>query len=214
MANSISYAVTVCNEIEEITKLITLLIGLIRDEDEIVIQYDDGNASSAVLSYLTVMTGIKDNITVVGYPLNNDFASFKNNLKSNCTKDWIFQIDADELLTHFLIKNLPTILASNDVDIYFVPRINTVMGITDEWISRWGWKISKIEGIDDNVINFPDFQYRLFKNIDSIKWQNKVHEVLVGYSTFTILPTEYNYCLLHHKTLDKQIKQNQLYDSI
>jgi hypothetical protein len=214
MANSISYAVTVCNEIQEITKLITILIALIREEDEIIVQYDKDKVTPEVLSYLNVMTGIKDNIKVVGYPLNNDFASFKNNLKSNCSKDWIFQIDADELLTEFLIKNLPSILASNDVDIYFVPRVNTVEGITDEWIARWGWIASNIDGVDDKVINFPDLQYRLFKNIDTIHWQNKVHEVLVGFSTFTILPTEYNYCLLHHKTLDRQIKQNEFYSII
>jgi len=212
--NSISYAITVCNEIQEITKLITLLIALIREEDEIVVQYDNDKVTPEVLSYLNVMIGIKNNIKVVGYPLNNDFASFKNNLKYNCSKDWIFQIDADELITEFMLKHLPSILASNDVDIYFVPRVNTVEGITNEWIARWGWIASNIDGVDDKVINFPDLQYRLFKNIDSIHWQNKVHEVLVGFSTFTILPTEYNYCLLHHKTLDRQIKQNEFYSSI
>jgi hypothetical protein len=214
MDNKISYAITVCNEIQEITKLVTFLIGTIRDLDEIVIQYDKDNVTPEVLAYLNVMETIKDNIKVVGYPLNKDFASFKNNLKQICKGDWIFQIDADEMLDLFLVNNLPTILSSNDVEMYLIPRINTVNGITDEWINKWGWVTSKIDGVDDLAINFPDFQYRIFKNVDSINWKNKVHEVLDGFSTFTILPTDYKFCLLHHKTLDKQIKQNELYNTI
>ena len=92
---TISYAITVCNELEEITKLLNFLQLHIRKEDEIVIQYDESSVTSEVMEYLNLMNSMHKNHIVVGFPLNKDFASFKNNLKSHCTKDYIFQVDAD-----------------------------------------------------------------------------------------------------------------------
>lgn len=212
----ISYAIPVCNEIEEITQLITLLSGAIRNEDEIVIQYDSQNGTGDVREYLRVISEIKLNVKVVEFPLNNDFASFKNNLKNNCSGDWIYQIDADELVSVELIEVLPDILQSNDVDVMLVPRINTVLGITDEWIEKWGWRVSKMEEYygDEWVINFPDYQYRILRNKENIQWVNKVHEMLEGFEEFTVLPAEHLYCIYHHKAMERQIKQNELYERI
>ena len=41
----ISYAITVCNELEEITRLVNFLQLNIQSEDEIVIQYDESSVT-------------------------------------------------------------------------------------------------------------------------------------------------------------------------
>ena len=48
----ISYAITVCNELKEITELLDFLIVKIRDNDEIVVQYDEGNATRKVIEFI------------------------------------------------------------------------------------------------------------------------------------------------------------------
>ena len=48
----------------------------------------------------------KDKIQVIEFPLNKDFASFKNNLKDHCSGDYIFQIDADEYPDEYLMDTI------------------------------------------------------------------------------------------------------------
>ncbi len=64
------------------------------------------------------------------------------------------------------------------------------------------------------IINWNDPQLRLFKNIDRIKWQNKVHEIPVGYKTYASFPAVYSYSILHYKDITKQEKQNEMYSNI
>jgi hypothetical protein len=205
---TISYAITVCNELEEITKLVDFLSTKINKEDEIVIQYDEQSVTPEVLEYLNLQK-MMHNHTIIGFPLNKDFASFKNNLKSNCTKDYIFQIDADEIPHEVLVDYLPQLLSDNPVDIIFVPRINTVEGLTQEHIDKWKWKVD-----DNGWVNFPDYQTRIYKNTEDITWMNKVHERITGYDTFSNFPAEETWCLYHPKQIDRQEKQNEFYDTI
>ena len=48
----ISYAVTVCNELAEIQRLLPFLIENKREEDEIVVFYDSNNGIKSVEDYL------------------------------------------------------------------------------------------------------------------------------------------------------------------
>ncbi len=204
----ISYAVTVCNEFDEIQRLIPFLLENKREEDEIVVQQDNTELNGNVYTYLTSQK-IKDNIKFIQTSLNNDFSSFKNNLTENCTGDYIYQIDADEMINEYVLRLLPQVLEQNDVDVLMVCRINTVEGITQEHIDKWGWKVT-----DQGWINFPDPQFRIYRNNGKIKWKNKVHEVLEGYKTISNLPTEEEWCLIHEKTIKRQEIQNQFYNTI
>ena len=204
----ISYAVTVCNEFDEIQRLIPFLLENKREEDEIVVQQDNTELNGNVYTYLTSQK-IKDNIKFIQTSLNNDFSSFKNNLTENCTGDYIYQIDADEMINEYVLRLLPQVLEQNDVDVLMVCRINTVEGITQEHIDKWGWKVT-----DQGWINFPDPQFRIYRNNGKIKWKNKVHEVLEGYKTISNLPTEEEWCLIHEKTINRQEKQNKFYSTI
>ena len=204
---TISYAIPVCNEHEELHRLLTLLFQYKRSVDEIVVQADLGNTTSEVYK---VLDQFKSSIKLVEFPLNGDFATFKNNLKSNCKGDWIFQIDADEYLKPELIANLDLILEQNqEIDVYLLPRINTVSGLTQSHIDKWRWNVNA-----KGWVNFPDFQTRILRNSTSILWINKVHEVLSGYKSFASFPQEEDYCLIHTKDIKRQEKQNNFYEKI
>jgi len=208
---NVTYAITVCNELEEITKLINFLHPRIQSDDEILIQYDEDSTTDVVKQYLLIMSQLHNtNIRVIAYPLNNDFASFKNNLKDNANGIFIFQIDADEIPSEYLIENLHDLLEYNkDVDLFFVPRINTVEGLTPKHIKKWGWNVS-----DKGWVNFPDYQTRLYRRTSEIEWENKVHERIKGYNTLSVLPAEEDYCLYHPKQIERQEKQNAYYDTL
>ena len=203
---SISYAITACNEHVELERLLQQLNEHIRPEDEIVVQIDSINATTEVMA---VLAKYHDKIhNSISFALMGDFASFKNNLKQHCTKDYIFQIDADEYLSENLLLNLAEVLELNpQIDTYVVPRINTVEGLTQEHIQKWRWYVNQ-----DGWINYPDHQFRLFKNISEIKWINKVHEQLVGSKIITSLPRGYE--LIHPKTIERQEKQNNFYNTL
>jgi hypothetical protein len=205
----ISYAITVCNEFLEIQKLVTFLLQTKRREDEIVILYDQGNGDKGIEEYLRSKS-VNGEFNWHSGTFEGHFANWKNKLTSLCSGDYIFNIDADELPTEELINNLPYILEINqDVDIFLVPRINTVEGLTQEHIRQWRWNVN-----EKGWVNFPDYQWRVYKNVSNIKWKNKVHEVLEGHKSSTLLPAEEMYCLYHPKTIAKQEKQNNYYDTL
>ena len=202
---SISYAISACNEHVELERLLNQLDRNIRDIDEVVIQLDV-TATPAVEEVCYKYPAF----TLIQFPLNNDFASFKNNLKNKCSRDYIFQIDADEYPHLELLESLPSILEANDdTDVFLVPRINTVEGLTEQHIKQWGWNVT-----GDSRVNFPDYQWRIWKNIPKIKWINKVHERLDGFGLYTNFPPLDEMCLYHPKTIDRQEKQNNYYNTI
>ena len=207
---NVTYAVTVCNEINEITNLVDFLQPRIKSEDEILIQYDTDSATSQIIDYLKIVSQLHKNIRVISFPLNGDFASFKNNLKNHANGIFIFQIDADEMPTEYMVENLSDLLEYNkDVDLFFVPRINTVNGLTPEHIKKWRWNVN-----EKGWVNFPDYQTRLYRRTSEIEWQGKVHERIVGYNTLSVLPQEEQFCLYHHKQIERQEKQNAYYETI
>lgn len=207
---NITYAITVCNELNEITQLIDFLKNRIDVDDEILIQYDEDSATDAVKNYLKIITQLHTSVKVIGFPLSGDFASYKNNLKNHANGMFIFQIDADEIPSEYLMENIKDILDYNkDVDLFFVPRVNTVKDLTKEHIKKWGWNVNEL-----GWVNFPDYQTRLYRRTSEIEWNGKVHERIIGYNTLSVLPAEEQYCLYHHKEIERQEKQNAYYDTI
>ena len=205
----ISYAITVCNEFVEIQKLVPFLLKHKRDKDEIVILYDYKNGDKGVEEFLRSHSVNSEFIWHKG-EFNHHFADWKNHLTDLCTGDFIFQIDADEIPNKQLIYSLPEILKGNpNNEVYLVPRVNTVEGLTNEHIQKWRWNVN-----ERGWVNWPDNQWRIWKKKDEIKWKNKVHEVLEGYKTYAALPPMEELALYHPKTIDRQIKQNDYYNTL
>ena len=207
----ISYAITVCNEHKEIEKLLTFLFEHKRQEDQVVVQMDKDNVTDKVINVCEKFENRPFNeYKLTEYSLNKNFAEYKNKLNKECDGNWIFQIDADEIPNEYLIEALPFILEANeDTEAFWVPRVNTVAGITDTHITKWGWRLD-----DQGWVNFPDWQMRIYRNKPEIYWIKPVHEQLKGYTKFANLPAEEKYALYHPKDIGRQEKQNQLYETI
>ena len=209
----ISYAIPVCNEHVELEKLLSFLVKHIDENDEIVVQCDQGNTTPEVYKVLDSFkapVGLKDPLNVIEFPLKGHFSNFKNNLKEHCTGHWIFQIDADELPHESLITNLKELLKLNtNAEMLLVPRVNTVEGLTQEHVNKWRWNVN-----EKGWVNWPDYQTRIIQNSSKIKWQNKVHEQIVGASTKGALPMEEEWCLYHPKNIGRQEAQNNFYDTL
>ena len=203
----ISYAIPVCNEWMQLEYLLSYLFKHKREQDEIVVQCDKGNTTPSVYQ---VLKEYKDKIQIIEFPLNGDFASFKNNLKNNCSGDYVFQIDADEYPEEYLMSTIEWLIKNNPgTDVFWVPRINTVEGLTQEHIDKWGWRVD-----NKGRVNFPDYQCRILKNVKRIKWKNTVHETLTGHKTESQLPANKEFCIYHPKDIKRQEKQNEFYSTI
>ena len=208
----ISYGITVHNEADELNKLLEFLIHKTRVEDEIVICDDYSNDETQfVLQSWLQQYGHEDMKVIKVYQrkLDGDFSAQKNSVIENSSGDYIFHVDADEIPHENLVNILPEMLETNDVDLVWVPRVNTVEGFTEEHRMKWGWRVS-----DKGWINYPDYQARIFRNDEKIRWVKPVHEHITGCKTYAHLPPHEELSLYHPKTIDKQEQQNRLYSDI
>jgi hypothetical protein len=193
----------------EIQRLIAFLLKYKRTQDSITVLYDETNGDPEIETFLRSHS-INGEFAWHKGEFQGHFADWKNKLTSLCTGDYIFQIDADELPMEGLINILPQILETNpDNEVYLVPRINTVEGMSQDHMQQWGWNVN-----GSGWINWPDFQWRIWKNKPEIKWINKVHERLDGFKTYATLPEDTSFALYHPKTIERQIKQNEYYDTL
>ena len=215
----ISYGITVYNEYKEIDNLLFHLSKHIRDEDEVVVTQDvskigtgvfeeDFRALEKVLEKYEYYFNQR-HLKVTSFNFQKDFAALKNYTKEQCSGDYIFHIDADEIPNEVLLQQLPQILEINDTDLVWVPRINIVNGITEFHMNLWKWRQT-----EQGWINFPDYQARIFRNVDHIKWVKPVHEVIDGATTYSHLPPHEELTLKHEKEIARQEVQNKLYDQI
>jgi len=204
----ISYSILTHNEIDSLSELIQFLVKHKDEEDEIVI-LDDYSDNEKTKEILDTMCSIYE-ITFEQRHLHKDFANQKNYLNGMCKGSYIMNIDADELLTKYFMKNIKMVLEANEtIDLFWIPRVNTVEGITQEHIQKWGWQVN-----ENGWVNFPDWQPRLYKKRPNIRWEKPVHEQIVGYREHTFLPQEKNWAMIHHKEIDRQEKQNKFYNTI
>ena len=204
----LTYAITVCNEFVEIQRLVSFLLQHKRLQDNIVVLYDEANGDPAVEEYLRAHS-LNGEFAWYSAKFDNHFANWKNKLSSLCSGDYIFQIDADEMINEYQCKLIPEVIESNNVDVIMVPRINTVTGLTQEHIEKWHWNVS-----DRGWVNFPDYQWRIYRNKSDVTWINQVHEQLTGFNSIAHLPAESDWALTHHKTIQRQEKQNNYYNTL
>lgn len=212
---SISYIIGVHNESKSyIDALLGQLVKYKQPEDEIIV-VDDYSTNEETLQALEQY---KDRVAIHKHALNGDFAEHKNYMNSLATKSFVFNIDADETPHENLLLTLKEILLSNPtIEAYQVPRINIVPDITDEDMTRYGWRFYP----GTNYINLPDAQTRIYKNKPEIKWTGRVHEQLTGFTSHTALPyldeegkVIPDYCLLHIKSRERQVSQNAEYEKL
>ena len=195
----ISYGITVHNEAEELIRLLDVLDGSVDKEDEVVVCVDGDNQK-------IIDTLENENINYFKRRLDGNFAAQKNSIIDNANGDYIFHIDADEYPKEILIRQLKQILEINDVDLIWIPRVNTVDGFTEDDVRKWNWRVNT-----KGWVNYPDYQARVFRNREDIRWTRPLHEYIKGCKTYAHLPPHEELSLYHPKTKQKQEQQNQFY---
>ena len=204
----ISYGITVYNEADELNRLLEVLVHKTDAEDEIVICVDgEDDGVRFVLDSWTQQYAHVKMIKVYQRSLNKNFAAQKNSIIENSVGDYVFHIDADEYPNVVLLQQLKQILEINNVDLVWIPRVNTIDGMKDEHINRWGWRVT-----ENGWVNYPDYQARVFRRDSEIRWERPLHEVIRGYKTYSHLPPHEELSLYHPKTIERQEEQNMFYN--
>ena len=200
----ISYGITVYNEAEELEKLLGKLLVSIDEQDEVVIcvDGDDENVKGVIKLY-----SIDSRVIHYNRKLDGNFSEQKNSVIEKSNGDYIFHIDADEYPNEILIQQLKQILEMNDVDLVWIPRVNTIGGMEQKHIDRWGWRVT-----ENDWVNYPDYQARVFRNRKDIRWTRPLHEYITGCKTYSHLPPQEELSLYHPKTIEKQEQQNIFYN--
>ena len=204
----VCYKILTHNETDSLEKLLDFLFENIKEKDHIIVVDDYSDAPTRKILSKYVESNQYD---YYQHNLDGDFSKQHNYANSLVREefDYIFCIDADEIPNKWLIENIHEILESNDVDLIWLPRVNTVEGITEEHIQRWGWRVN-----EQGWVNFPDYQGRIYRNDKSIYWVNPVHEVVEGAKKVSHFPPQEEFCLYHPKDIERQDKQNELYENI
>jgi len=210
---SISYLITCHNETNTLGRLLERIINNRFDGDEIVV-LDDFSDNENTKKLLNEIHSPTQNICVYQHALNNDYGSHKNYGNEKCRKMWVFQIDADERPSETLIFNIREIIETNAyTELIYVPRINDFKGVSQEHAKQWGWKLTPSPFCEGRmIVNWPDYQSRIYKNTPKIKWDRRLHEKIKGHDQYAFLPADEDLSLYHDKTIEKQIETNLRYN--
>lgn len=213
---NLSYLLTVHNEGKPVVNLLDRLDHHTQEtNDEIIIIDDYSTEKTTVDAIKEMVNHQKKYVKVYQHALDNDYGTHKNYGNSLCKNEWIFQIDGDELPHTNLLLNIKDIIAENPtIELFFVPRVNDFIGVTQEHATKWGWRLSPCPEYNNRpVVNWPDYQGRIYKNEPSrIKWDRRLHEKIEGHTKYTALPAIIDLSLYHDKTIDRQVKTNERYN--
>ena len=126
------------------------------------------------------------------------FGALKNLATSYATKDWILNIDSDEVLEKNAIEVFNSI-ALDSQTIYALSRRNLYAG---EWIKACGWH--------------PDFVYRLFNKYSAHFNSNVVHESLCPTSATTLRRQKLDASIKHYaaENLQAMLHKMNIYTTL
>ena len=215
----VSYLITCSTESDTLKRLLKTVDEGRCPEDEMIILLDKehGNPSHEAYIILGAFHHSRPSYIDCTHPLDNNFGAHKNYGIEKCSGDFIFQLDGDELPPEALLgENLHALLESNPtVEAYAVPRINDFRGVTPQHAAQWGWKLTESPTYKRPVVNFPDYQFRIFKrDYPRISFLRRLHEKIEGYASYVALPATEEYALYHDKTIETQIKTNLRYNQM
>ncbi len=153
---SISVALAVYNEEENIKKCIDAVYDF---ADEIIVV--DGKSIDKTIS---ILKEIDKNRKIKIYSENNPVMFHINKQKAldKCSKDWILQLDADEIIDEKLQKEIKEIIKKTEFNGYWIPRLNYFLGNP---LTKGG--------------QYPDYTLRLYKNKKAHLPCKDVHEQAV-----------------------------------
>ena len=193
----ITYAIAVCNESRDLYSLLSFLRNVKDDEDDINVLIDTAHVTDSVRS---VLSHFESCVTTCERSFDGDFSKHRNFHLTQCTGDYIFILDPDEMPQEDLIIAVKRVLSTETVDMISVPRVNITLGATKKWYEEhdFGDKINEM-----GWVNWPDYQGRVVKNTPDIRFGNELHERLQGYQNHLAIKPHPTLALLHVKSVDK-----------
>ena len=212
---AISFLITTHNEpvVEVLLQKLEERLKL-NPQDEVII-LDDFSTDESFKKILEKWKAVPG-FSVHQHALEGDFSTHKNFGTDLCTKEFIFQIDADEYPARTLLDNITYVLAENPtIELYRVPRINIVRGLTPEHAKKWMWSVTNLPEFGDlPIINWShgDYQSRIYKRSPEIRWKKKLHETITGATYVSQFPLYTDFALVHDKTIERQEAQNEFYN--
>jgi glycosyltransferase involved in cell wall biosynthesis len=201
----LSYLVTCHNETSSLDKLLSKLVQNKKDNHEIVLldDYSDNPES------LEIIQKYKEKTSFHQHKLDRNYGAHKNYGIEQCKGTWIFQLDGDEYPTDLLLENIDVVLESNvDNEVLWLPRLNYFADVTELDVKTWGWNYQ------DGMINYPDYQSRIYRNLSHIRYQRRLHEKVEGFKSYTFVPPQKDYAIVHEKTIEKQRQTNLNYNKM
>ena len=192
----LSYAICVCNESRDLFSLVSFLLKVKDEEDEINILIDTLHVTENVKN---VIEYFGDKIVTCEKDFDGNFADHRNFHLSKCTGDYIFIIDPDEMPKEKLIINVKKMIHDSGAELVMVPRINIHPGFTQEFLEKCKFKTNEVDWI-----NWPDYISRVFKNTPEIKYGNELHETIIGTDKKVILKADPSIAVWHIKSVEKQ----------
>ena len=193
----LSYAICVCNESRDLFSLVSFLLKVKDEEDEINVLIDTTHVTENVKN---VIKYFGDKIVTCEREFDDgDFAKHRNYHTTKCTGDYIFVIDPDEMPKEKLIRNVKKMLDDSNADLVLVPRINIHPGFTQEWLEKCKFRTNELDWI-----NWPDYQGRVFKNSEKITWGKNLHETITGAERIINLQADPSIAMWHIKSIEKQ----------
>jgi glycosyltransferase involved in cell wall biosynthesis len=186
-------------------KLLNKLISSKKENQEIVLvdDYSDNQIT------IEIINKYKSYVNFFQHKLEKNYGAHKNFGIEQCKGEWIFQLDADEVPTDGLLENINLIIESNSSsEVLWLPRLNYFVGVTEQDIQMWGWKLH------DGMVNFPDYQSRVYKNSPHIRYQRRLHEKVEGFKSYVFIPPQKDYAIIHEKTIEKQRQTNINYNKL
>jgi len=190
----ITYSIQVCNESRELYSLLNFLTHVIDAEDNIHVVVDSLHVTDKVK---LVLDNFKDKVTIFERPFDTFYRNSMFHLE-NCTGDYIFTIDADEMPQEVLIKDLKQALGEHNFDIIYVPRINIHPGSTREFLIKHGFDVNEL-----GWINWPDYQGRILKK--DVQMTDELHTKPITEGKLTGSLGKNSRCALWHiKSIEKQ----------
>ena len=99
---------------------------------------------------------------------------------SKAEGDWIFLIDADEVLPNTLGEQLRKLTDRSNHAFYRIPRRNFIFGKN---LIHSGW--------------WPDYQIRFFKK-EAVSWNDEIHSIPFTHGNGTDLPAKTENALIHY----------------
>jgi len=201
----LSYLVTCHNETSSLDKLLSKLVQNKKDNHEIVL-LDDYSDNPETLG---IIQKYKEKTSFHQHRLDRNYGAHKNYGIEQCKGNWIFQLDGDEYPTDLLLENIDVVLESNaDNEVLWLPRLNYFVGVTELDVKTWGWNYQ------DGMINFPDYQSRIYRNLSHIRYERRLHEKVEGFKSYTFVPPQKDYAIVHEKTIEKQRQTNLNYNKM